>query len=145
MDLCREHGAIFMPNYVFLWAEAAALSGEVETAHALIVDQLAEIERSGQRWLEAELHRRHAELLLQRTPADEAAAAAAFNRALGVARAQHARIFELRAAIGLARLYKSQSRIDAARDVIEPLSSVWGENSGLPEARAVRQILLTLA
>src|SRR6266436_2510164 len=145
MELCREQGAIFMPNYAFLRAEAEALSGDVETGLALVVDQLAEIERSGQRWLEAELHRRHAELLIQRAPADEAAAEAAFIRALGVARAQHARIFELRAAIGLARLYQSQSRIDAARDVLTPIVGMWSKNSDLPEAREATRLLLVPA
>jgi DNA-binding response OmpR family regulator/class 3 adenylate cyclase/predicted ATPase len=145
MELCREQGAIFMPNYAFLRAEAEALSGELETGLALVVDQLAEIERSGQRWLEAELHRRYAELLLQCVPADEAAAEGAFNRALEVARAQHAKVFELRAAMGLARLYQSQSRIDAARDVLVPTSGAWSENPDLPEVREARRILLLLA
>jgi len=146
MELAREHGAIlFMPNYALLRAEAEALSGDVETGLALVVDQLAEIERSGQRWLEAELHRRHGELLMQCAPADEAAAEAAFNRALGVARAQHARIFELRAAIGLARLYQSQSRIDAARDVLTPIIGMWSKNSDLPEAREATRLLLVSA
>ena len=97
MAICREQEAIFMPNYVFLLAEAEALSGEVEIAIARVVDQLAEISHSGQLWLEAELHRRHSELLLQRAPPDEPAAERAFTRALAAARGQQARIFELRA------------------------------------------------
>jgi len=140
MEHCREHGAIFLPICAFLRAEAEALSGDVETALALVVDQIADIERSGQRWLEAELHRRHAELLIQREPRDETAAEAAFVRALGIARAQHARLFELRAAIGLAQLYQSQSRVDAAREVLAPISGAhWDPD--LREVQAARRIL----
>jgi len=140
MEHCREHGAIFLPICAFLRAEAEALSGDVETALALVVDQIADIERSGQRWLEAELHRRHAELLIQREPRDETAAEAAFVRALGIARAQHARLFELRAAIGLAQLYQSQSRVDAAREVLAAISGAhWDPD--LREVQAARRIL----
>ena len=140
MALCDEQGAIFKPNYAFLLAEAEALSGEVETAIALIVDQFAEISRSGQRWLEAELHRRHAELLILRTPPDEAAAEAAFVRALGIARTQHARLFELRAAMGLAQLYQSQSRMDAARDVLAPMTDTqWDPD--LREVQTAKRML----
>ena len=142
MELCRDHGAmLFVPNYAFLRAEAEALSGDVETGLALVVDQIAEIEQSGQRWLEAELHRRHAELLILRAPPDETAAEAAFVRALGIARAEHARLFELRAAIGLAQLYQSQGKMDAARDVLAPVSGAqW--DSDLREVQAARRILV---
>jgi predicted ATPase len=140
MELCREQGAIFLPIFAFLRAEAEALSGDMETGLALVVDQLAEIERSGQRWLEAELHRRHAELLILRAPSDETAAEAAFVRALGIARAQHARLFELRTAIGLAQLYQSQGRTDAARNVLAPIAGAqW--DSDLREVQAARRIL----
>jgi class 3 adenylate cyclase/predicted ATPase len=144
MALCQEQGAIYMPNYVFLRAEAEALSGDVETGIGLIVDQLAEISGSGQRWLEAELHRRHAQLLLQRAPADETAAEGAFTRALGIARAQQARMFELRAAIGLARLYRSQRRFDAARDLLAPVRTTWGEDFEVPEVQEAERILRSL-
>jgi predicted ATPase len=133
-----------MPNHVFLLAEAEALSGDVETAIALIVDQLDEISRSGQRWLEAELHRRHGQLLIQRAPADEAAAEGAFTRALGIARAQQARVFELRAAVGLARLYRSQRRYHAARDLLAPARATWGENFDVPEVEQAERILRSL-
>jgi predicted ATPase len=140
MDLCREHGPIFLSIFAFLRAEAEALSGDVETALALVVEQIAAIERSGQRWLEAELQRRHAELLLRRVPPDETAAEAAFVRALRIARAQHARLFELRAAIGLAQLYHSQSRMDLARGVLAPIARApWDPD--LPEVLAATRIL----
>jgi predicted ATPase len=139
--LGHEQGAmIAMPNHVFLLAEAEALSGDVETGIGLIVDQFAEISRSGQRWLEAELHRRHAELLILRTPPDEAAAEAAFVRALDIARRQHARLFELRAAIGLAQLYQSQSRMDAARDILAPMiDTQWDPD--LREVQTAKRML----
>ena len=140
MGLCREHGAIFMPNYAFLRAEAEAATGSIETALTLVIDQLAETERSGQRWLDAELHRRHAELLIQRVPTDAAAAEAAFTRALNVARAQHARTFEFRAAIGLTKYYREQSRIDKASDVLASVRNAPYLDVNLPEARQLESI-----
>jgi len=133
-----------MPNYVFLLAEAEALSGEVEIAIARVVDQLAEISHSGQLWLEAELHRRHSELLLQRAPPDEPAAERAFTRALAAARGQQATIFELRAAVGLARLYQSQRRFGPARDSLGPVRATWGENLDIPEVQEGERVLRSL-
>ena len=144
MTICREQEAIFMPNYVFLLAEAEALSGEVEIAIARVVDQLAEISHSGQLWLEAELHRRHSELLLQRAPPDEPAAERAFTRALAAARGQQATIFELRAAVGLARLYQSQRRFGPARDSLGPVRATWGENLDIPEVQEGERVLRSL-
>jgi len=90
---------------------------------------------------ETKLHRRHAQLLLQRTPADEVAAEGAFTRALGIARAQQARTFELRAAVGLAQLYWSQRRFDAARELLAPVRATCGENFEVPEVQEAERIL----
>jgi predicted ATPase len=110
----------------------------------VFVDQLAEICRSGQRWLEAELHRRHGQLLLRRAPPDEVAAEGALTRALEIARKQQARVFELRAAVDLAQLYYSQRRYDAARDVLAPVRATCGENFDVPEVEVAERLLRSL-
>jgi class 3 adenylate cyclase/DNA-binding response OmpR family regulator/tetratricopeptide (TPR) repeat protein len=139
-ELCREHGEVFMPLYVFHLSEAEALAGRPELAAALVTQQFADTERSGQRWMESELYRRNAELLLQRIPADEAAAEKSLVRAIEVARDQHAATFQLRATIGLARLYQTQGRFDAAYDLISSMRNMWEQDPELPEAREARQV-----
>jgi predicted ATPase len=56
------------------------------------------VEATKERWFEAELHRIAGEIALKSPDPDAAKAAAYFERALAVARAQQAKSWELRAA-----------------------------------------------
>lgn len=58
-----------------------------------VIRGLSECASTGERFWEAELHRQHAELLRSTAPAE---AAAGLDRALAVARAQSAVLFEAR-------------------------------------------------
>jgi class 3 adenylate cyclase len=69
-----------------------------------IAETLLECERTGQHWLDAELHRAQGDLFLKLAPADARLAVKAFETAIAVARRQGARSFGLRAALRLARL-----------------------------------------
>jgi hypothetical protein len=54
-------------------AEAEASAGEIAAGLERLDDALAELERTEQRWYEAEMRRIRAAILLQRDPADTAA------------------------------------------------------------------------
>src|SRR6516225_929527 len=78
-----------------------------------------EIERTGQRWIEAQLNRVRGELLIRHKPAEIAAAGDAFMRSVAVARRQQqAKSWELRAATSLARLWRSQGNAQQARELL---------------------------
>ena len=86
-----------------------------------IVDQaIAESERSGIRWFEAESYRVRGEILVRRDPANPAPAEEAFLTAIAIAQQQRAKSFELRAALSLATLYQSASRAADAHAVLAP-------------------------
>ena len=86
-------------------AVANAEAGQLDTGLEILRELIAWTEQSGQHWLDAELHRVHGELLLRRDPPNVSVAEDAFNRALEIARSQQTKTFELRSALGLARLY----------------------------------------
>ena len=77
---------------------------------AILSEAQEAVERTGERSLEAELHRMRAELLLAKGAGGEAEAEQSLGRAVAVARAQGARLWELRAASSLARLWREQGR-----------------------------------
>ncbi len=106
-----------VPYYLGLMA---ALSGDstVEAATPLFADALHRVERTGERWFEAELHRLKGEVLLRGSEASYAEAEREFQRALGIAREQGARYWELRAATSLARLWSDQRRTEDARNLL---------------------------
>ena len=80
------------------------------------------IERSDERWCEAELHRLQGELLqMQDAPADQVEAC--FEQAIAVARRQQAKSWELRATMGLCRLWQAQGKKAEARQM---LAGIYG-------------------
>jgi hypothetical protein len=68
-------------------------------------------------------------------------AESALEEALTVARAQNARLWELRAATGLARLWRKQRRHVEARDLLEPLYGWFTEGFDTPDLRHARALL----
>ena len=114
-------------------AEAEARAGDPDRAGALLDEALATDERAGCRTFEAELHRARGEILLQRDPADPAAAEDAFLAAIAVAKQQGARSFELRAALSLARLYAATDRAAGAHAVLAPALEGFSPTSRFSE------------
>jgi len=97
---------------VYLTArQLAEARGAVESDHAAAAAQ------AGQQLFDAELHRLEGELVLASgaTTEDEAL----FRRAIEIGRAQEAKAFGLRAATGLARLWRDQGRAAGARDLVD--------------------------
>jgi predicted ATPase len=57
----RDTGAeVWMPHWLALLAEACEISGEIKEAMSLLDDALQAVERTGERWFAAELHRHKA-------------------------------------------------------------------------------------
>ena len=118
----RATGAeIKVPYYLGLLAAAETRTGRAPEASPLLAEALARVERTGERWFEAELHRLQGEALLAVSPDDCGAAEACFHRALAVAERQGAKWWELRAATSLARLRRDQGRRAEARDLLAPV------------------------
>jgi predicted ATPase len=70
----------------------------------------AVMETTELRWYKAELFRLKGTLLLQQAVPDVCQAEACFHQALDIARQQHAKSWELRAATSLARLWQQQGK-----------------------------------
>jgi predicted ATPase len=102
-DAVKSSGAGIM-RHVFpgFLADIWLRAGRHEDALAAAADGLAEVERTGERWYEAELHRLRGEALAA-LDADDPAARAAFERAVEIATAQGAAGLRRRAAESLAR------------------------------------------
>jgi predicted ATPase len=119
IDAYRATGAnLETSQWLALLAEACGRVGRTDEALAIVREALAGIESSGIRYHEAELHRLEGELSLGR---DDERSAACFCRAIEIARAQQAKSLELRAALGLARLWLRQDRRKEARELLTPI------------------------
>ena len=130
--------------YVLL-AQVEAESGRLEVGLATLNAEHEAIERTGERWFHAEVHRVRGELLLRREPPDSNAAAAAFMLAIDIAQRQKARTFELRAAVALATIYKGNHQDQAARRLLEQALVGFGEVREFPEVAEANRLLASLA
>ena len=140
----RATGAeVWVPYYVALLAWACEMAGQFEESSTLLDEASQVVERTGERWFEAELHRHKAQLLLRQGYTD--AAEDLYRNALSLAREQEAKLWELRAAVSLARLYRDQGQPAAARDLLAPVYSWFIEGFEIEDLKQAKALLDELA
>jgi tetratricopeptide (TPR) repeat protein len=132
------HAGMWRPMQLGFLAEAHAGIGERELARALLDEAIALATATKEGHFEAELHRMRGEVLLAQ---DKAAAETSFERALSIARHQNAKLWELRAAVSLARLWRDQGRSDKATDLLAPVYGWFTEGFASPDLQAARELL----
>ena len=139
--LDQDDVGAFQPLVKASLAEAEARNGETQAALATIEQALEEFEQTGQRWFDAEIHRRRGDILLKKNPADPDPAEDALLTAVGVARHQKACAFELRAALSLAKLYRATGRAVKAHGVLAPALEGFSPTPEMPEIEEARALL----
>jgi predicted ATPase len=122
-------------------AEEEAETGNFEGAIEIVDDALASSARTGQRTYDTELHRLRGEMLLKRNPVDVAPAETALQRAIALACEQGARSFGLRAALSLAKLYRSTARLAEAEAVLAPALEGFASTPEMPEIAEAQALL----
>jgi predicted ATPase len=136
----RSTGAeAWMPYCIALLARACAIAGQIEEAVTLSDDALRFMERTGERWFEAELNRHKGELLLRQGHAE--AAEDLYRKALGIACEQEAKAWELRAATSLARLCGEQGRRAEAHDLLASVYDWFSEGFNTPDLVEAKALL----
>ena len=139
----RATGAAqFLPYWLALLADTWRASGQAEEAVALLGEALDRSEATDERWLEAELLRRQGEGLLQL--GDRNRAETCLLRAISVARGQGARLWELRAAVSLARQWRDQGRRGEAHDLLAAVQGGFTEGFDAPDLAEAGQLLESL-
>jgi class 3 adenylate cyclase/predicted ATPase len=149
MDLLRRGiegfqasgAAWILPFYLAQLATAHAKTARSENGLGQLSDALALTKKSGVRWFEAELHRRRGELLLTAHPGAEAEAEGDFRHATAIARQQEAKLWELRSAIRLARLWRDQDKRDEARGLLAPVYGWFSEGFDTLDLREGKALL----
>jgi len=144
--LLREQNVLHFDGLLkIVLAEAEAREGDPERAIAILDEALATVDRLGYRAFEAELHRARGEVLLMRDSANSAPAEDAFLTAITVAKQQMTRSFGLRAALALAKLYRSTGRAAQAHAVLAPALEGFAPTPEMPEIAEARALMERLA
>ncbi|MGB5294825.1 MAG: hypothetical protein WBP34_07730, partial [Thermoanaerobaculia bacterium] len=151
LDAWRGTGThILEPYLLALLSETCLRAGRIDAAGERLAKARAQVEKSDERWWEAELHRLQGEVLLAAADNGDPdydssdRAEACFQSALEVARRQQARSLELRAALSLSRLW-SPSRSDEARQVLGGVLETFTEGHDTADLRAASEQMAQLS
>src|SRR5262249_30394485 len=125
-------------------ADVAAYLGHPEDGLQALAEAHTLVAQHEERFWEAEIYRLRGVLLLRQTRTPPAEAEACFHQALDVARRQHAKSLERRAAMSLSRLWQQQGKRREAYDLLAPLYDWFTEGfdaADLQDARALLEEL----
>jgi predicted ATPase len=126
------------------FAQACLFGGRIEEADAALHTAFEIAAETGEKWYSAELYRLQGEARLAQRPPLSSEAEGCYQHALDLSREQHAKAFELRAAMSLARLWAERGERQRAHDLLAPIYGWFTEGLGtrdLLEAKALLDVL----
>jgi len=151
---------ILQSYFLALLAEAYGKAGQAEDGLAALAEALTVVDKSGERFYEAELYRLKGELTLAQSrvqslassvqtpqsafPNPQSEAEACFLKAITIAQRQQAKSLELRAVMSLARLWQRQGKCDDARQMLAEVYNWFTEGFDtvdLKEAKVLQEEL----
>jgi predicted ATPase len=146
LDAYQATGAAFQrPHFLSLLAEVHRSLGQPEAGLTALSEALTLVEKTGERYYEAELHRLKGELLLQQAAPEVSHAETCFQQSLDIARRQQAKSLELRAAMSLSRLWQQQGKRDEARALLAPIYGWFTEGFDTADLQEAKALLEELA
>jgi predicted ATPase len=137
----EARGGPFQQAWIAYLARCYSMMGRTDEAVRMLNEALAHVERSGEKFWQAEMRRLNGEVLLVHRRTATASAEACFRAALEVARAQEAKWWELRASASLARLLRDTDRRDEARTMLAEIFSWFTEGFDLPDLKDAKALL----
>jgi predicted ATPase len=134
---------IYRPYGLTLFADACRMGGQLQAAlgHLAEAERLAEA--TGDLWFQAETLRLRGDVLL--AMCDLAAAEASYREAIAIAQQQSGKLWELCAAMSLARLWRDQGKGAQARELLAPVYGWFTEGFATPVLREAQALLEALA
>jgi predicted ATPase len=134
LDAYRTAGtSLWTPFFLSLMADAHLKAYQPEQGMKYLDEATSVIDDTQERWVEAEVYRLRGELTAGL--GNQVEAEAWFRRALVTAERQDAKLWKLRAATGLARLWHNRGRCDEARDVLTPIYNWFTEGFAIPDMK----------
>ena len=157
----ETRGELLLPLFLALLAQAYQRAGQYSLALQTLDSALCVTTRTGERTYAAELARRKGELCLilaektvrvglpnpydkENTASTVAQAESHFQEALAVARQQDAKSWELRAALSLSELWRTQNRGEDAYNLLKPIYAWFSEGFDTKDLVRARDLLKEL-
>ena len=152
----ETRGELLLPLFLALLAQAYQRAGQYSLALQTLDSAICVTTRTGECTYAAELARRKGELCLilaekveavsnEKTASTIAQAESYFQEALTVARQQDAKSWELRAALSLSELWRTQDRGKEAYDLLKPIYAWFSEGFETKDLVRAKNLLKELA
>jgi class 3 adenylate cyclase/tetratricopeptide (TPR) repeat protein len=139
----RDTGHVLRrPGRLNTFADACRMAGQWQAALGHLAEAHRLAEETGNRCYQAETLRLRGEVLL--AMGDRTGAEASYGEALALARRQNARLWELRTAMSLARLWREQGKSTAAHELLAPVYGGFTEGFDTPVLREAKGLLAEL-
>jgi predicted ATPase len=122
--------------------------GQPEAGLSVLSEALAQVEKTEERFWEAEIYRLKGELLLKVEDGgmqDNESPEECFLKAIEVARRQEGKSLELRAVISLGRLWQRQGKKDDARSMLAEIYNWFREGFDTVDLRQAKELLEELS
>jgi class 3 adenylate cyclase/predicted ATPase len=140
----RETGSVaFTPLALMILAQAHAKLGSLGEGLSCLTEAAQIVETTDERYIESERYRLRGDLL--NFTGDQTGAEESYHLALTVAERQSAKVFELRAATSLARLWSDQGKRTEAHDLLAPIYGWFTEGFDTPVLQDAKALLDELA
>jgi predicted ATPase len=136
-------GVVAAPWMLTRLAETYARVGQLSEGLSCLADARQMIERTEAQYAEADVYRLRGDIL--NITGDRAAAEQSYHQALAVAERQSAKLFELRAATNLARLWCDLGKRTEAHDLLAPIYAWFTEGFDTPVLQDAKALLDELA
>ena len=146
LDRRAAMGTVLLNSYfLMLLADAWLRLGRPDDALAAIKEGLARAKATGEHFCTAELHRLRARACLALDARDVRVAEAALDAALADTRQRSSRLFELRAACDLARLWADRGERRNAHNLLAPVYGWFTEGFKTADLKDAKALLEELA
>jgi predicted ATPase len=140
----RVIGSAWGTAWYFIWqADAHSKLGQFDLALELLSEAEALIVKTGERFMEPELFLLRG--VLASNAGDGVAAEQHYQQALDVANRRSARVYQLRAAMGMARLWRDQGKRKEARELLAPVYGWFTEGFDTRDLKEAKALLSELA
>jgi predicted ATPase len=140
LDRQRAIGStLYLPHGLTMLADAYRIGGDPENGlpHVAEAARLAEVTQV--KWLLAETLRLRGDLLL--ATGDRIGAENSFHDSIALSQRQGAKLFELRAAVSLSRLWRSQGKRAEAGDLLAAIYNWFTEACDAPDLKHAKTLL----
>ena len=147
----RETGAkLTRPYYLALLARGYGKVGQADDGLSALAEALALVDKTGERYYEAELYRLRGELTLAQSSVPglesrvQQEAEACFFKAIEVARRQEAKSLELRAVMSLGRLWQQKGKTAEAHGMLSAIYDWFTEGFDTKDLQEAKSLLAAL-